>query len=201
MCHQSGKATLVRNCAPSLCPAQAPSTAVPPRKESFRQSRKRPAPPGNPADTITVRGAAAPPTPPGFCNKQQLDGRCGTAGDHRSPLQFARISGRAHGAVFHFIQPCLGSPSGGAVAFRRLRGLRSNKKPAMQLCRAALSVSASADSATIRHCRSASISCLNSVPHWNFRLLHPPLAAQPYVPPGGRAKIFSSRRGATVLAP
>ena len=38
---------------------------------------------------------------------------------------------------------------------------------------------------TIRHCRSVSWSCLNSVPHWNFRLLHPPLAAQPSVPRGG----------------
>ena len=34
---------------------------------------------------------------------------------------------------------------------------------------------------SIRHCRSASKSCLNSVPHWNFRLLLPPLAAQPSV--------------------
>ena len=34
---------------------------------------------------------------------------------------------------------------------------------------------------SMRHCRSASKSCLNSVPHWNFRLLLPPLAAQPSV--------------------
>ena len=60
------------------------------------------------------------------------------------------------------------------------------------------SVSHSADSypplhsLTIRHCRSASQSCLNSVPHWNSRLLLPPQAAQPSVPQSARASSLVS---------
>jgi len=47
-------------------------------------------------------------------------------------------------------------------------------------------------SLTIRHCRSAGKSCLNSVPHWNSRLLLPPQAAQPSVPQSARASSLVS---------
>ena len=73
-------------------------------------------------------------------------GRCvRRAGDRRSPLHFAQPSSLAHHAIFHLIRLCLGSPSGGAVAFRRPRGLRSNEN---QLCKRAGQPSQSAQALT-----------------------------------------------------
>ena len=123
------------DCAPSLCPAQAPSTAVPPRKECFRQRRKRPAPSAKPPDTITVRGAAAPPTPPGFCKKQQLGDRCGGRAITDRPynlhsqgaLRLMRLSTSSVAAATASPQgeakvwPCISLPLEGKVAEGRMR--------------------------------------------------------------------------------
>ena len=58
-------------------------------------------------------------------------------------------------------------------------------------------------SPSIRHCRPSSGSCLDSVPHWNCGLLHPPQAAQPYVPRRGEPQrtVVGYRLGTPGRAP